>query len=276
MRWTTRSLAVAAVACGLGGATGGLRAQDTEALRTHYQIAIPQWLEWYQASLRSAPAAGASSPAAFGAAFGDFFAGAGYQATVRVNNASDGAVVGGFGLGNPTRAVGLEVAVTSYSTVRSGFGKTMAASFKVHRMLPGLLSVGVGVENVVHSKRADGGQSLYGVVSKVFPLTPDAGRPFSAVTASVGAGNGRFRSFDDMAQDRETIGAFGSVGVRVLPAASVIADWNGQDLTAALSLAPLAHVPLVITPAFTDLTGQAIGNRARFVLGVGGGIHVDF
>ena len=257
-------------------APGVARAQDAQALRAKYMIEVPQWLRWYEAAMRSAPGASASSPAAFGASFGDVFVGAGYQQTVRMADKDDGAVLAGFGLGNPATAVGLEVAVTSLSTLREPLGNRVSASFKLHRSLPGMAAVAVGVENGVMHGGTDGGRSWYGVASKLFPLTPDAGRAFSSISVSAGVGDGRFRSFPAVRDDRKTVGVFGSVGVRVLPAATAIADWTGQDLALALSIAPFPRFPLVITPGLADVTGQAGGNAARFGLGVGGGVHLDF
>jgi hypothetical protein len=58
------------------------------------------------------------------------------------------------------------------------------------------------------------------------------------------------------------------VGVRLAEPISFIADWTGQDLTIGTSIAPLRRIPVVITPAVADVTGNA-GDGARFILGIG-------
>ena len=62
------------------------------------------------------------------------------------------------------------------------------------------------------------------------------------------------------------------MGLQVIPLASVIADWTGQDLFLGASIVPFRRIPLFIVPGVADVTGKA-GNGARFVLGVGYGIH---
>ena len=63
---------------------------------------------------------------------------------------------------------------------------------------------------------------------------------------------------------------FGSVALRVAQPISLIADWTGQDLTIGTSIAPFRNIPFVITPAVSDITGNA-GDGARFILGFGFG-----
>src|SRR5438105_6620312 len=54
-----------------------------------------------QARQWGSPGTSFGSPTAFGARFGDVFAGAGYQARTRYTHIRDGSVVGGFGLFDP-------------------------------------------------------------------------------------------------------------------------------------------------------------------------------
>ncbi|HEU4990393.1 MAG TPA: hypothetical protein VFT41_11460 [Gemmatimonadaceae bacterium] len=230
----------------------------------------------------SAPGSSSGSPSAFGASMGQAFVGASYQNRERGNNIDDGSVVAGFGLGDPQQYVGLEVAFTSNSTIRSGFGKSGAVSFKVHRILPDQWGVAVGFENAATWGPNDGGNSWYGVVSKVQNLTDDPSGLFGSVTLNAGIGNGRFRDFHNttlstgqviLGTPRSNVGFFASGGLRLMPSTSFIADWGGQDLTLGLSIAPFASVPIVITPAMADVTERA-NNVARFILGVGMGFQL--
>ncbi|NEQ33221.1 MAG: S-layer homology domain-containing protein [Leptolyngbya sp. SIO4C5] len=211
------------------------------------------------------PGSSVGSPTAFGADWRDVFFGATFQERTRFTNRSDGAIGLGFGLGDARNLVGLEVALAIVDLRGDAF-EDGGVSFKLHRQFEGNWAVAVGVENLITFGDPDGGESGYGVVSKVFRLREDPSQPFSSVTASVGAGGGRFRPEDS----DDDLGIFGSVGVRVVEPVSVIADWTGQDLNLGVSVAPFRNFPLVITPALADVTGEA-GDGTRFIMGVGVG-----
>jgi hypothetical protein len=126
----------------------------------------------------------------------------------------------------------------------------------------------VGLENGVLWGFSDAGTSFYGVGSKLFVLRSDPSQFLGTLSVSVGAGNGRFRTRDQLIQGDEAISPFGSVGVRVAPRASAVASWTGQDLVAGVSIVPFRSVPLFITPAAADLT-----TKPRFIFGVGYGFN---
>ncbi|MDF5718636.1 MAG: S-layer homology domain-containing protein [Rhizonema sp. NSF051] len=215
------------------------------------------------------PGSSVASPTAFGAEFGDVFVGGTYQSRARFTNRDDGALEFGFGLGE-RRIVGLEVAVSSFSTFREGLFTNAGVSLKLHHLFPHNFGIAAGVENIGTFGSPDGGSSVYGVASKIFLLKDDISKPFSALTVSLGVGGGRFRSEYDVQRRIGSTNVFGSVGLRVVEPISVIADWTGQDLTLGTSIAPFRNFPLVITPAVADVTGNA-GDGARFILGVGFG-----
>ena len=207
---------------------------------------------------------GANSPTAFGAAYGDAFVGASYTARARNVEAGDGAVAAGIGVGDPWRWVGIEVDVVSFSTFRSGWGNRMGADLIVHRLLPGGFGIALGWESLLQRGMTDGDRSRYAVVSRWWQLKEDDGAWFSGLALSAGVGDGRFRSYDDWKMDRKRVNVFGSAALRVAGPVSVVADWTGQDLMLAGSLAPFTRFPLIITTGFADVTGQA-GDGSRFV-----------
>jgi hypothetical protein len=276
-RWFA-SLAAGALA--LGALPGAISAQTVDELRRQYLLEIPSNLGPLSEQVsRSSPGSSSGSPGAFGAGWGDFFMGGGYQHRTRyagqgtVPDRPDGSVVVGFGLGNPRSLVGVEVAVTSVSTVHTGFFERTAVSLKAHRVLPHNVGVAVGYENALtFGEGLDGGNSVYGVVTKVWD--PSGWSPLLGTTTSIGIGNGRFRPEEDVQAGQEGVNIFGSVGVHVYEGIGVIADWTGQDLTLAASLVPFRRLPLTITPAIADVTGSA-GDGARFVLGFGMGMNVS-
>jgi hypothetical protein len=228
---------------------------------------------------RASPGVSASSPLAFGPNWRDVFAGVGYQATTRYGGGQDGSASAGFGLGNSNEAVGLEVVMTSLSTVRSGFFNRMVAGFKAHRSLEGNAAIAVGIEGVkLAGSNFETKTSVYGVISKVATLRGDgsASIPFSSVTLNGGLGNGRFCAEETVNNIHQTkdcgVNFFGSVGIRANQWSGLVADWTGQDLNLGVSFAPLKAFPLVITPTLADVTGSA-GNGVRFTVGAGFGFR---
>lgn len=227
---------------------------------------------------RASPGVSASSPLAFGPSLHDVFAGVGYQAATRYSGGDDGSISAGFGLGNSRDAVGLEVVITSLSTVRSGLFNRTAVGFKAHRMLPNNASVAVGIEGLkLSGSNFESTESVYGVITRVTALRDGAiTTPFSAITLNAGLGNGRFcaeKTVNKKAQLSDcSLNFFGSVGLRATEWAGLIADWTGQDLNLGVSFAPSLKFPLVITPTLADVTGSA-GDKVRFTLGAGFGLR---
>jgi hypothetical protein len=255
-------------------ATPGLAAQNVDSLRASYILDLPPDIEVARIAIRNSPGSSSGTPTAYGAEFGDVFVGAGYQHRTRYTKGlpwrqrCDGAVTGGFGLGDPGRVLGIELAFTSFSTIRSGFFRTSSFSFKVHRELPWNLAIAYGWEDAIHSRGTDGGSSMYGVVSSYIRTRETYGSPFSSITLSAGVGDSRFLPEQAFYEGKHGVNAFGSIGVRVLSPVSLLADWTGQDLMLGASIVPFVRFPLFITPAFADVTGRA-GDGARFVMGVG-------
>src|SRR5438477_7269286 len=120
----------------------GIAAQNVDSLRASYILPLPPSVQGARGAMRISPGTSSGTPTAYGAEWGDVFFGAGFQARTRYSGSEslrkrmDGAVVGGVGLGNSRNALGIELAYTSFSTVRSGFFRTSSFSFKVHRVLP--------------------------------------------------------------------------------------------------------------------------------------------
>ncbi len=248
--------------------------RDIENLRQELRLPLPPVLQAPPLAAVSAPASSALSPTAFGASFGQGFLGTAFQARTRFTNSSDGSISAGFGLGDAQKLLGVQVNVTVLNLLNNREGREDTAfnrggiSLKLHRRFADDWAIAVGVENAIVWGFTDAGSSAYAVASKIFRLKENPAEPFSRLTLSVGAGNGRFRSQPDFQAGADSVGVFASAGLRVAEPISAIADWNGQDLTLGASIVPFRNVPLVITPAFTDLTGTA-GDGARFFLSIG-------
>jgi len=273
----TGGILTALAAAALVLAAAPAQAQEpADTLRDRYMLQMPATVPLALTAPRTPPGSSAGSPTAFGANWGQGFAGAGFQGRARYVDAVDGTAAVGFGLGNARDAVGLEVAITTFSTFRSGFFNHGGLSLKAHRVFPNNVGIAVGWENALDigrdaRRRGDGTPSLYAVASQVVELN-GAENPFSMLTGSLGIGGGRFQSERAVLEEESGVGIFASIGVRVMEPVSVIADWTGQDLALAASISPFRTVPIVITPALVDITGAA-GDGARFTLGIGAGFQ---
>ena len=247
------------------------------------------------------PVGGLGTPTAFGANTG-FFLGAGYQNQTRPNiygnPPNTGAVVTpggknpetyaysvGLGLGDSRNFFGLETVATTYNRQGANSFENGGISFKIHKLLGDNFAIAGGYENAItfgsnsgvagnnRDGGVNGGRTGYGVASVI--LNPDSNLGFfSNTTLSVGAGAGRFRTVGDIRTGRDTINVFGSVGTRLFPGVSLVADWNGQDLGVGLPISiPLGGASFQITPALVDLVNNETGG-SRFA--VSGGLGFSF
>lgn len=212
------------------------------------------------------PSISVAMPFASGLNFGSIGIGAGWQSRTRYTNLADGGLGIGIGLGNSEKFVGFDV-VASILDV-SDFARRGSLSFKLHRSLSDDFAVAVGVQNAIIWGFTDAGTSVYGVATKTFNLQESVEEPFSLLVVSAGIGGGQFRSESDIYSEIESVGVFGSAALRVVEPVNAIAEWTGQDLTLGLSYAPFRNIPIVVTGAVTDLTGNA-GDGSRFLLRVG-------
>jgi hypothetical protein len=132
----------------------------------------------------------------------------------------------------------------------------------------------VGIENAAVIGYTDSPRSTYAVASKEFTFRDSPNAWFRSLTASLGAGNGRYVFEEDFREGRfDKVNMFGSVGLHVAEPVTVVVDWTGPDLALGLSIVPFKRIPLVISPALVDVTGMA-GDGARFVLTAGAGLYI--
>lgn len=240
-------------------------AETVETLRQELLNLQPLESEY---AYEGAPALTLSNPSGYGADRLRGFVSGSFQSRTRYSDTADGTLGVGIGLGDAQRSVGLQLSYTiaSFGSNRD-FG-TGGFNAKLHHQFADGWSVAAGWEGFATiGDNVDFEDSIYGAVTHIIRTNPDLDTPFSRVALTAGVGNGRFRSEDDFNDNADSVGVFGSVAVRVARPVSAIVEWTGQDLSAGLSIAPIRNLPLVITPAFRDITGA--GDGARFVLGVG-------
>jgi hypothetical protein len=246
-----------------GSTTGPLLDEELQELRSSFSqieaIKAPEFAI-------SAPAYTINNPAGYGSGFGSVFFGAGGVFEQRDRNGSQFGVGLGAGVGDPNQ-IGLDV---SYGYV---FGENGSGAFnlKLHRNLISSSQIGwaaaLGWDDLITTGDQVRDSSLYGATSVVFKLNPDLNGSFSRLALTLGVGGGRFRSEEDINNNRDSVGLFASAALRVNRSFSVITEWTGQDLAAGVSLAPFPAVNFYITPAARDILGA--GDQVRFTLSAG-------
>jgi hypothetical protein len=218
------------------------------------------------------PGSTAGGPSAFGANFGDAYIGvSGSNRRAKVNEA-DGSMGLGFGLGDSSKYVGLEVSV-NLGSIRK-FAANGEVGLKLHRKLSSKSSIAIGYDGgIVWGEENRGREStLYGVVSQVIPLRPENQDNSMPLTLSLGVGGGRFRSLNDVINQRDSVGVFGSLGLQVAPQASLVSSWTGRDLNLGVSFVPIRTTPLFVTAVAANVL-QRDDNATVFSLSLGYGFN---
>ena len=279
-RWAPFALRATSLACCFavvsgGAARIGAQTQNASArldsLRKLYRVPPAPVQPVVVSTFLGAPGSSIGSPAVSGVASNDYFFGAGYQERTRFTSRPDAGFGGGIGFGDPEAGIALETTISSYSSVRHAPGSIGGISVKLHHRDPQhFLLYAVGMENVASWGLADGGHSVYGVVGRVFPLRDGENTPFGVLSASIGVGNGRFRSQTAIQDGRNTVGVFGGMGLRITQAVALATDWTGQDLDAGFTLTPFPGRGIVASIGVADLTRHA-GNGPRFIMSIGFG-----
>ncbi|MEM6611383.1 MAG: hypothetical protein AAF652_03845 [Cyanobacteria bacterium P01_C01_bin.72] len=221
---------------------------------------------------RGVPSLTISNPFGFGADRG-FYSGLSYQVDTRggLDDENDGDATWGFGvgLGNAQKYVGAELSYNLASFGQNGrdFGSG-GFNLKLHRKIAHGWGVAAGWNSFLSlGDDNDLNDSLYLATTKIFRTRKNVNSAFSRVGATVGVGNGQFRTEDDINNDNESVNVFGSLALRVVRPVSFVAEWSGQDLGMGVSVSPFRTVPLTVNLSARDLVGA--GDGARFVMGVG-------
>ncbi|NJL64807.1 MAG: hypothetical protein HC903_27080 [Methylacidiphilales bacterium] len=222
-----------------------------------------------EASGKAAPGSSAGTPTAYGASKGQAYVGAGLYVPLDKGR-SDGSLSIGVGAGDAVKSVGIEISADITSIGTQDFGDSGQIGLKIHKSFEDGAAIALGWSNAIKwgDANKNAKDSIYGVVTKAFELQPDAKNKLP-LTVSLGVGSGTFRSEGDIRTNQQNVvNVFGSLGLRVIPEASIVTSWTGNTLNAGASLAPFKTVPLVINAVFTDLT-NTFDNGIGFSLSSG-------
>jgi len=209
----------------------------------------------------AAPGISFGTPTGFGASWGQTFAGLGGRTVSSGTSDVDGSALVGFGLGDPSRFLGLETAINIIS-LQEGFAEDGSWGFKLHRALPFRGAVAIGVDDTGGWGDAkEKHSSAYAVYTQVIDLNPQSPKRPMGLAFSAGLGDERFAAPGD------DVGALASVALSWQRQASVIVDWHAGELHVAASGVPLYQLPLVITAGFINVT-ERFGDT-EFAAGIG-------
>ena len=169
---------------------------------------------------RGVPGLTISNPFGFGADRG-FYSGLSYQVDTRggLDGENDGDATWGFGvgLGNAQKSVGAELSYNLASFGQNGrdFGSG-GFNLKLHRKVAEGWGVAAGWNSFLSiGDDNDLDDSLYLATTKIFKTRENVNSAFSRVGATIGVGNGQFRTEDDIASDEGGVNVFGSLAFRV-------------------------------------------------------------
>ncbi len=241
---------------------------------------VPPVLEASAPAPVNAPVGGITTPSGFGANWGDFFIAAGYQDQIpaagrSIGNRDSIGIGAGIGLGDARNLIGLEASYSTSLSSNTRFLDRGNVNFKLHKLLGENVSAAVGYENAISTNYNaavnEPGSTVYGVVTGVLPLGDT-----SNFTASVGAGNGRFRNFGSIIADTQSTNIFGSLGFRASENFALAADYNGRNFSIGLPITFKLgdNVGFQVTPSLLDIAGDSTSPNSRF--GIGGGIGIRF
>jgi hypothetical protein len=234
-----------------------------EANKLRQELLIEPIVPVGKPAATGAPGSSAGTPTAYGASWGQAFIGGGAYFPLDEGDV-DGSLTVGFGLGDPIKSAGLEVAVNIISVGGQednfgDFGDSGTVGLKLHRYFDDGTAFAVGWSNPIKWGEANRAkETLYGVLTK----------SFNPVTVSVGLGSGSFASKGARQAGDNAVNLFGSVGLRLAPEASLVSSWTGSSLNLGASFAPLKRTPLVINTIFTDVTDN-LDNGVGFTLSAG-------
>lgn len=156
--------------------------------------------------------------------------------------------------------MGLEVNI-NITSVGGGpgfdFGDSGGVGFKLHRYLGDGAAVAIGWSNPIKWGDVNlAKDTMYGVFTKSFALQPDNPQNYLPFTVSLGLGSGVFSSKGAIEANENSVNLFGSLGLRVIPQASLISSWTGNALNIGGSFAPFKDTQIVINAIITDVTNN--------------------
>lgn len=208
-----------------------------------------------------------STPTGFTAQWGDVFSAFSVNDRTRFGRIADGYAMVGFGFGNPTKWLGIELTL-GFLNVKRVFNSGKGLTAKIGHTFSDGTSVAIGKIDFLQwpPNAADTGSSEYIAVSRAFQLNYDPREPFSLLVVNLGLGDGQFKSDEKFRSETPGVGLFSSLSLRVLEPVNIIANWN-HNLHVGASVSPFRKIPVIFTLAVLD-TLRTQGDGLRYALAI--------
>lgn len=197
------------------------------------------------------------TPSGFGGYGTAIFGGVGgIYPQVYSNGTPDLAASGGFCVGNPIKAVNFAGIVNMMDVHRF---KDFSYSFILSRMIFTGSSISFGgIQLFPNKSQTDFPHAtFYLAYSHAVQTIPSKSQGASALTYTIGIGNGRFllKSIDDFVtgKGRHGTSIFGNVSYEIIKHVNLNAEWTGLNLACSAGLRP-GKVPLSFGVGVTNLT----------------------
>jgi hypothetical protein len=210
------------------------------------------------------PALGSSIPHIVGMGYwGTVGAGMNFQSTTRlhiISWAPDASACVNIGLGNPERAIGVDMHINIYGVSnklgeKSNFGEG-TINLHLSRQIHPQFWVAVGGYDVLgwETSIVNALKSYYLAANYRFDLRPQPSSFFSTLYITAGLGNGRFRRDADFDINRSNpFGVFGSLAIQVLKEGHFLVEWSGYGLYTGFSVLPFKKLPFQFIIGGDDL-----------------------
>ena len=209
---------------------------------------------------RLRPSLGGGKPTGYVGGWGDYFisgtAGTRGDADQELRDFLDGSVNVGFAIGDPVRAIGVEVYWGAGSikdfNANGGFGVS-AGRLLVNRWNLQVAAAG-GVIDFYQYGDEPGSRfsSPYGALTFATPLRPRNPQFQQVLQVTVGGGGKGFAQIDSNFQISEG-GFFAAAGVEVLPNLGVSAGVSNRSTVVNLSYVPFRNLPIFVNLAAADV-----------------------
>ena len=208
------------------------------------------------------PGSSLGAPSGYGASQNNAFVGLSYIGSGDNNAKADGSGSFGMGFGDPVKSAGFEVSVAIVS-LKESFAEDGSVGVKLHKIFPDLGNIGVGLgwSNAINWGQTKTAEDTY------YLALSGSKNIVKAVSYSVGLGTGSHRKESDIVAQKQGVGIFGSLGVRVHNNVSLIATWGGSQLNLGTSFV-IPDVPFVFNLGFMDVSDER-GSGTRVQLSAG-------
>ena len=207
---------------------------------------------------RLRPSLGGGKPTGYVGGWGDYFISgtAGTPGRLRENNQPDGSVNAGFAIGDPVKAIGVDLywgtgSINNFNA-NGGFGIS-AGRLLVNRWNLQVAAAG-GVIDVFQYGDEPGRRisSPYGAVTVAVPLRPRDPVFKQVLQVSVGGGGEGFAEIDTNFQTGSG-GFFAAAGLEVLPNLGLSAGVSNRSTVVNVSYIPFRNLPIFVNLTAADV-----------------------